>query len=253
MPAEKAPGRLSRLAHNPVGTRVWTLGRLIVLAVLLLATFGMFFLTAFRVTTRAREVKVPDVRGKTLQQATAALADAGLALKLESRRPDPKVPADHILAQDPEPGTVLRRERSVRLRVSEGQMDPVVPSVIGQPERTADIVLTQAAIQVGGRAEIHSSLYEPDVVVGQDPPEKMRSGKVALLVNRGASGMTYVMPDVIGAAGPQVRDMLRRYRFRVSVTDEAYPGLPPGVVVRQTPQAGFQVAENDSILLEFSR
>jgi serine/threonine-protein kinase len=233
---------------------VWTAGRLFLLAVALSITFGAFFLTALRVTTRAREVKVPDVRGQSLSAATTHLAEVGLALKVDLRRSDPKVPADHVLSQDPSPGTVLRRQRLVRVRVSEGQRDPVVPQVVGQAERTAEIVLAQAQVAIGGRAEIRTASYPPGTVVAQDPPEKQRAPNVNLLINRGQSDRTFVMPDVIGTLGVRVVDILRRRGFRVSVSAEApYPGLPPGVVVRQTPQGGYQVAAGDPIQLELSR
>ncbi len=252
--ARPASGRSPKPAPNRLGTRVWSAGRLLLLAGLLSATFGAFFLTAFRVTIRAREVKVPDVRGAALTGATATLADAGLVLKIEARRGDAKVAVDHVLSQDPEPGTVLRRQRAVRVRVSDGQQDPIVPQVVGQAERTAEVVLAQSQIEIGDRAEIHSAAYADGAVVAQDPPEKGRAAKVNLLVNRGQSGTTFVMPDVIGTLGARSVDILRRRGFRVTVNgDGLYPGIAPGVVIRQTPQAGFQVAMGDPVLLEISR
>ena len=77
---------------------------------------------------------------------------------------------------------------------------------------------------------------------------------MTLLVNRGEADLSYVMPDVIGTLGLRSADMLRTLDFRVTISGEAaYPGLPPGIVVRQTPQAGFQVARNAVIALEVSR
>jgi beta-lactam-binding protein with PASTA domain len=62
------------------------------------------------------------------------------------------------------------------------------------------------------------------------------------------------MPDTIGATATRVVEILRRRGFRVTIGAEVpYPGLPPGVVVRQAPQAGFQVDYGDAILLEVSR
>jgi beta-lactam-binding protein with PASTA domain len=62
------------------------------------------------------------------------------------------------------------------------------------------------------------------------------------------------MPDVIGTLGLRTVDILRRRGFRVTVTAEVpYPGLPPGVIVRQTPQAGFQIGYGDPVQLEISR
>lgn len=243
------PSRRHRLR-----TRVWSAGRLLVLGVALALTFGTFFLTGMRVANRAREVAIPDLRGLTMDEANLALADLGLVLRVDQRRADPKVPANRVLAQEPPPNSVLRRQRAVRIHVSEGQRDPVVPIVVGQVERTAEIVLADDKITVGSRAEIRTEAYPSDVVVGQDPPPTHHAATVALLVNRGETTGGYVMPDLIGAMGGRVVDVLRRRGFRVTVAAEVpYPGIPSGVVVRQTPQAGFQIGQGDTIVLEVSR
>ena len=77
---------------------------------------------------------------------------------------------------------------------------------------------------------------------------------VALLVNRGERGATYVMPDVIGVDGTRAADLLRSCGFRVAVVGTyPYPGIPPGIVLRQSPRSGFQVAPGEAISLEVSR
>lgn len=255
MPAGRpTSGHVPKPAPHQFRTRVWSAGRLLLLGIALVVTFGAFFLTAVRVTSRAREVTVPDVQGRSMADATAALSQAGLILAVDQRRADAKIAADHVLSQDPAPGTVLRRQRAVRVRVSDGQRDPEIPSVVGLAERTAEIVLTQASVAIGERAEIQTGTYPAGAVIAQDPPGDGRASSVSLLVNRGQSGTTYVMPDVIGTLGVRVVDILRRHGFRVTVgSDVPYPGLPPGVVVRQTPQAGFQVALGEPIVLELSR
>jgi len=244
-----------KLRAGPVGTRVWTAGRLLILVAALGITYGTFFLAALRVATRAREVKVPDVRGRSVTEASAALTNAGLSLKIDPlRRSDPKVPADHVLTQDPEPGTVLRRQRVVRIRVSEGQRDPVVPTVAGQAERTGETMLAQEQIAILATSEIRTSDYQANTIVAQSPPGKSRAAGVMLLINRPGGGLSYVMPDLIGTPSGRVIDVLRRQDFRVSVLgDVPYPGLPTGIVVRQTPQAGFQLVAGQPISLEVSR
>jgi serine/threonine-protein kinase len=235
--------------------RVWNAGRLLVLAGALTATFGAFFLTAARVASRAREVSVPDVRGKTVQAASDAMARVGLVLKVDAqRRPDPKVPADHVLMQDPDPGTKLRRQRSVRIRVSDGLRAPSVPSVVGLAERAAEMMIVQSGATVSSRAEVHLSSREPNLIVAQDPPARGHGSAVALLINREAPEQTYVMPDLIGASASRVTEILRQRGFRVPQSQSVlYPNLPPGIVVRQSPQAGFQIGAGELITLEVTR
>jgi beta-lactam-binding protein with PASTA domain len=240
---------------HPLRARVWTAGRLFVLFAALAATFGAFFLTSLQVATRAREVQVPDVRGRAVAEATAALAEVGLAIRIDPiRRADAQVPVDHVLSQDPEPGSVLRRQRGVRVRVSDGQRDPSVPAVVGQSELAADGVLQREGVNVDVRSEIRSLTYPAGTVVAQDPPANNRGPAVMLLVNRGEAAPTFVMPDVIGTVGARTAEVLRRRNFRVAITAEVqYPGIPPGVVVDQSPRAGFQVSPNDTIALQITR
>ncbi len=80
------------------------------------------------------------------------------------------------------------------------------------------------------------------------------SAQVALLVNRGERGTSYVMPDLIGVNGDRAADLLRAKGFRVAVVGEhPYPGVPAGIVLRQRPDGGFQIAPGEPISLEVSR
>jgi len=255
MPVEKTPaGRFDRFKASPVRKRVWSAGRLLVLAGALIVTYGLFFLAAMRVATNAREVRVPDLRGKSVAEASELLLRAGLALKIDPlHRAEPSVPADHVFSQDPEAGALLRRQRSVRIRVSDGARAPILPSVVGLAERTADSTLGLEHVQIGTRAEIRTDSYLPGTIVAQTPPAKSRAATVDLLINRGGEAMTYVMPDLIGTLGQRAAQVLRAQQFRVSLSADApYPNLPPGIVVRQTPAPGFQIAYGETISLEMT-
>jgi len=62
------------------------------------------------------------------------------------------------------------------------------------------------------------------------------------------------VPDLIGSMAAKATEVLRSQSFRVSVSAEVpYPGLPPGVVVRQTPQAGYRIQQTETITLEISK
>ena len=236
-------------------TRVWGAGKLLVLAVALVLTYVVFAAASMRIAIRAREVVVPSLSGQSVNQATAALAGAGLTLKVEeTRRPDPQVPAGQILTQEPEPGMRTRRQRSVKVWVSAGPRSNVVPVFVGESERTAQFRIQQDGLELAGLSEIRSADYPADVVVAQTPPPETKGGRVSLLVNRGQRAATYVMPDLIGVNGDRAADVLRSRGFRASVVgDHPYPGVPAGIVLRQNPQAGFQIAPGEPISIEVSR
>lgn len=236
-------------------TRVWSYGKILLLAGALAATFFVFAGIAMRVAVRARQVTVPDLVGKSIADATALASTLDLQLRVdEGKRPDAKVPAGHVLGQDPVAGSSARRQRSVRVWVSAGAKIASAPNLLGETQRSAEIRVAQDGLMIGAVSEIRSPLYPPDVVIAQDPPQGSQTAEIRLLVNRGEDRATYVMPDLIGLNGERAADVMRVRGFRVSITAQsAASAIPPGVVVRQTPQGGYQVHPGAAIALEVSR
>jgi beta-lactam-binding protein with PASTA domain len=99
--------------------------------------------------------------------------------------------------------------------------------------------LSQDGLDLASVSEIRSEAYASDVVIAQDPPAKLPSAQVSLLVNRAERGASYVMPDLIGVDGGHAAEILRDRGFRVAIVgSRLYPGVAAGVVLRQSPQAG---------------
>jgi beta-lactam-binding protein with PASTA domain len=236
-------------------TRVWGAGKLFLLVGALVLTYVLFAAAAMRIALRARDVAVPALTGKTVNEASAVLSQAGLNLKVEEgRRFDPKIPAGQILTQEPQAGNRLRRERGVKVWVSAGPRSNLVPNLTSESERTAQLRVQQEGLELAGMAEIRSADYPTDAVVAQTPAPNSQGNRVSLLVNRPQRGVTYVMPDLIGVNGDRAAELLRSHGFRVAVVgDTPYPGVPAGIVLRQNPQAGFQIAPGEPISIEVSR
>ena len=236
-------------------TRLWSAGRFFAIAACLVATYLLFAVTAMRVAFRVREVPVPDLRNHTVAEATAMLQEGDLALTVdESGRLDPKIPAGRIAQQEPAPGAITRRQRSIHVWMSQGPRITVIPTLTGESERAAQLRLQQDGLAVASLAEVRSSDFPSGTIIAQEPPGSARGIEVALLVNRGERSHNYVMPDVIGVPGSRAVDLLRTRGFRVAIVAELpYPGVPAGIVLRQFPSAGFQIAAGDPISLEVSR
>lgn len=238
-----------------LGTRVWGLGKLFLLLGALGLTFVIFFGLGMRVALRAREVEVPALVGRTVNEATQQVADLGLGLRVdENQRNDDTVPAGRIMQQEPESGSRARSQRTIRVWISAGPRANIVPSLVGQSERTAQMRLEQDGLGVGSVTEFRSPDYQANAIVAQNPAAQSRAPDVSLLINRGEEATTYVMPDVIGMDGERAAAALRARGLRVTIVgSQPYPGVPAGVVVRQQPPGGFQVGAGDPISLEVSR
>lgn len=235
--------------------RVWGAGKTLVIAGALAATYLLFFFLSMRFALRTRDVTVPDVLGHTVNEASPLITDEGLALRVEAqRRLDPKVPAGRIVAQDPAAGARLRSQRTVKIWLSDGATASVVPALIGESERTGQLRAQAAGVELGSVSEIRSSDFSTGAVIAQSPAPNTRANRVSLLVNRGAEGRSYVMPDLVGTDAERAADVLRQHGFRVSIVGtQPYPGVPAGIVLRHQPQGGYQVGSGDAISLEVTR
>ena len=228
-------------------------------AVVLLGAFGLayalFALLGLQLALESREVAVPELTNLTPEEASATVAAANLALRIEAiRRVDQSIAPGRVTDQDPGAGVVTRRGRSVKIWLSSGLIPGAAPTLIGASERAARQRLAEASFALQGVAEIRSAQYPPDAVVAQESPPGGRGQAVWLLVNRGERDSTYVMPDLIGVDATTAAEVLRAGGFRVTVVgDHPYAGLPAGIVLRQAPQAGFQIAPGEPISLEVSQ
>ncbi len=238
-----------------LGSRVWSAGKIIALIAALAGTYVLFAAASMRIALRTREVQVPDLTNRTANEAAALASELGLALKVDdSRRPDSKIAAGRVLAQEPAAGSTARRQRSLRVWLSGGARSSTIPRLVGETERTAELRVSQDGLTLTGLSEIRSPNFAPDIVVAQTPPAKSAAGQVALLVNRGERGASYLMPDLIGVNGDRAAEILRAHGFRVAVVgSNPYPGVAAGIVIRQSPQAGFQIGPGEPVSLETSR
>jgi serine/threonine-protein kinase len=232
------------------------LGRNALLGAALLATLGASALVTMRVVLSSRDVAVPSLAGRRLADAGAQAAQRGLALRVEGRRHDPAVPAEHVVAQEPPPGATLMAHRAVRVWVSLGPRRVTVPAVEGATARTARLALEQAGVPVARVVEIEESAAE-GTVLAQRPPAgevDLSEGGASLLVSRGRGGASYVMPDLIGREAAAVLASLRAAGLKVTdVRYRSYPGVAPGIVLRQEPAAGHRVSARGSVALDVSR
>ena len=231
------------------------IGKAVVLLGTFSVAFAVFALVGLQFALQSREVAVPDLTNLTPDEASAAVAAANLALRIEApRRVNESIQAGRVADQDPRPSVVTRRGRSVKIWLSSGLIPGAAPTLIGASERAARQRLAEASFALQGMAEIRSARYPTDAVVAQESPPQGRGQAIWLLVNRGERESTYVMPDLIGVDATTAAEVLRASGFRVTIVgDHPYDGLPAGVVLRQSPQAGFQIAPGEPISLEVSQ
>jgi eukaryotic-like serine/threonine-protein kinase len=117
-------------------------------------------------------VEVPDVVGRTADEAGSILRRAGLEARVVEVPSDE--PAGQVVAQSPAAGSEVARGDRVRINVSNGEgaeeaQDAQVPDVVGLPEAEAVGQLEEAGFTVRIRREEVADETQDGVVLEQDP------------------------------------------------------------------------------------
>lgn len=213
-------------------------------------------LLTMRVVLSARDVAVPALVGRPLVEAEAQAERRALVLRIEGRRHDPSVAAERIVAQEPPAGGALKAHRAIRVWVSLGPRRATVPPVEGQSARTARIALEQGGVPVDRTVEVADAAAEGTVIVQRPLPGEadLSAGGASLLVSRGPGGASFVMPDLIGREASSAVSLLQSAGLKVGdVRYRSYPGIAPGIVLRQVPAAGYRVDARTALTLDVSR
>jgi beta-lactam-binding protein with PASTA domain len=86
--------------------------------VLLSCVFGVSFFTVMYFVSRGRTVEVPNLVGKSRNDAVIELEDKGLRMHIRSRVHNNSIPFDAVIDQYPTPGTTVKSGQLVRVSLS---------------------------------------------------------------------------------------------------------------------------------------
>lgn len=247
-----------------------TLFRFALTALMLLLVAMASALLAMRFAIHGSEVTVPQLVGLTPPEAERAVAGLGLSVEIERQYYSADVAEGKIISQIPAAGMKVRRGWQVRAAQSLGPQRVVIPDVLGQSGRAADLNIRRRGLDIGSVAYLQMPGVTSDQVLAQSPPPSA-SGvsvpRISLLVTAGPEPPAFVMPSFLGQTLGTVNLALLDAGFHVgNVTVAAPPPdnasgsitlIPPppqpspaSIIVSQTPAPGQRVNAGATVNFE---
>jgi serine/threonine-protein kinase len=147
----------------------------LVTAVILVTVLGaLTAVVVVRLTVTREGVIVPDLIGKDLVVALELANKQGLSLKVGDRSFSTSTPPNQVISQDPKPGSWMQPEAIIRVVISKGLGEVVIPAVHGVSWREAKATLERYGLHVGDIYRVHSARVARDTVLAQSPPAASR-------------------------------------------------------------------------------
>ena len=203
-----------------------------------------------------RSVPVPEIVGKTSEEAQRAVEDAGLTWAAPTRDFSDTVPDGSVISCEPSPGDSARLNQEVTAVVSRGVEQKKVPDVVGKTQEDATKAITDAGLTLGAITQEYSSSVASGQVVSSDPAAGTsiaHSSAVAIVVSRGRQ--TATVPDVTGMNVDQARTTLEAAGLKLGTQTQAFSDSAAlGTVVSSNPAAGANgVYNGDSVAVTVSK
>jgi serine/threonine-protein kinase len=232
------------------------LGKLALLAGVLFVVFLFSVILGMQFSVRGKVFETPAIVGMQLADAEELFEKKELNLAVVGRRYDPDVPKDAIISQLPVAGVGIKTHRDVQVVVSMGRRPNPVPDLTDRSARAARLLARQNGYELGRISEMLSGTEENERIIAQYPlahSEENVSDRIDVLVEK-KSVDAYIMPDVIGDNLNRVMVFFEENGFEIArVQYKKHQGIGKGTVVRQFPEPGYLLREDESIHLEVAR
>ncbi|EJS5891127.1 Stk1 family PASTA domain-containing Ser/Thr kinase [Listeria monocytogenes] len=200
------------------------------------------------------EVAVPDVSGKTEDQAVALLQKEGFVIGKTAEKNSDEVDEGKVINTDPEAGEMKEKGTKINLFVSIGSKKITMDDYTGRSYTDTKALLEEQGFKIISSEEAYSSEIEKGLIISQTPTQGTevvaKSTDVKFVVSKGAEPIT--LKDLRGYTKTAVEDYASPLGLKVSSKEENSSTVEKGQVISQSPSAGTAMNSGDTIEIVIS-
>lgn len=202
-------------------------------------------------TAEAESVEVPNLLGKTLEEAEAALDGTGIGLVKSGESSSDEYAAGQIMNQSVAAGEKVSKRSTIEYTLSTGPESLTVPNLVNQSQSDAETTLSNMGLNSSVTQE-YSSDVEAGYVISVSPEvgTAVNSGDtVTLTVSQGASDVEVTVPSVGGISAEEAQSLLEDLGLKVVLEYGSSDNVGTGEVCGQSISADSNVSAGSTITL----
>ncbi|GIU99498.1 MAG: serine/threonine protein kinase [Actinomycetota bacterium] len=224
----------------------WAAGALLALSALAAAAWGAWTYLV------PHEVSVPRVLGVPLERARDRLEAEGLVVRIAKGAYDDEVREGLVLAQRPDPGTVLREGSTVVLVPSLGPPPVRVPNLVDRTIEEARALLGRVGLELAPPRERYDERFAVGHIISQSVPPKDRVPRgtaISVVVSKGPAPVP--VPNVIGETREDAEALLGA-AWVVDVRERYSDDVERGRVISQSPAPKERLQPGEAVTIVVS-
>ncbi len=178
---------------------------LLLIFLLCIGLYWLFFASLGWITGHGKEKTVPQLVGKSWQEAQKLLNTQGFEVDVDSAY-DPNQKVQTVMQQQPDSGMTVKEGRTIFLIINKvSPPQTPMPNLINLSFRSADLLLRSSKLVLG------DTLYKPDIAVGSVLAQQWSNGQdikpgtmipqgsvINLVIGDGLGDKEIPVPDVTG-------------------------------------------------------
>ena len=199
-------------------------------------------------------IAVPDVTGKTLEEAKSSIQSAGFTVGTTTQSYSDKVDSGKVISQDPTANTKKAKGTAINLTVSQGAQTIEVPNLSGMTADEAKKTLQASGLKYQAGTAEYSDTVEKDHIVRQDVAAGSKVAKdtvVTYYLSLGSEGTS--VPNVVGQTRSSATATLNNAGFYVTVDTQYSSTVAEGTVISQSPTSGQKLKAEGTVNIVVSK
>ncbi|RIW36363.1 Stk1 family PASTA domain-containing Ser/Thr kinase [Bacillus salacetis] len=220
----------------------------------LLAILGLLAVTVLPDMLGPKEIELPDVTGKTQEEAVELLALEGFLIGDYLEQANEEVAANHVIKTNPPAGKTVKEGSEVNLYVSTGKKRVKIKDYTDEPLEDAEKELEELGF-TNVEKETESNDADPGTILSQDPPEGSEvipdETKVTFVVSSGPE--TFELKELTGLNQQSLNLYEEISGLKINTTEEYSADVPKGEVISQDPKAGTAMVEGGTVNVVISK
>ena len=198
-----------------------------------------------------KQVDVPELKGKTQDEAEQALREVGLTLNttVQQSDTDDQSQAGKVISQSPSAGNQVSQGSSVQITVGKSKEQKQVTNYAGQQYSVAKSALEALGFKTK-KVEQASDSVAKDLVISQDPNGGLNPIGTTITLTVSTGQDKFEMPDLSGKTEDEALSILRGKGWTGNASqqvDRNNNKFNDNEITKTNPSAGTQISKTQSI------